>query len=69
VNEYIRLIYVIVSFAKSLLMGGGFVMVSDYRRGWEDALDVALHFRDWELLKSIKRNLEARRMEMLKIGP
>jgi len=44
-------------------------MIGDYRRGWEDALDVALHFRDWELLESIRENLERRRLEMLKIGP
>ena len=44
-------------------------MISEYRRGWEDALDVALHYHDWDLLIELKKDLEKYRMETLRIGP
>lgn len=42
---------------------------SDYRRGWENALEVVLDLRDWEEIEDIERRLTENRVKKLRRGP
>lgn len=44
-------------------------MVSEYRRGWEDALDVVLDLKDWEKVERISKKMKKHRIGLLKRGP
>ena len=44
-------------------------MVSDYRRGWEDALDVVLELDDMNEVEAIRDRLRAERLTHLRQGP
>ena len=44
-------------------------MVSKYRRGWEDALDVVLELRDWDKVEEIRTKLERIKLMSLIRGP
>ena len=45
------------------------IMVSDYRRGWEDALDVALDLKDWKRTEIIRDKLRKQRIKFYEDGP
>ena len=44
-------------------------MVSDYRRGWEDALDVVLELDDMSVVEEIRDRLRAERLTHHRRGP
>ena len=44
-------------------------MVSEYRRGWEDALDVALELRDWEKIEKLRNQMSNERINSQINGP
>ena len=44
-------------------------MVSDYRRGWEDALDVVLDLGDMDEIEIIRDRLRKERITYLHQGP
>lgn len=45
------------------------IMVSDYRRGWEDALDTILELRDWNKAEMIRDRLRKQRVKFYEDGP
>ena len=45
------------------------IMVSDYRRGWEDALDVVLDLDDLNEIEKIRNRLRRERITHLHQGP
>ena len=44
-------------------------MVCDYRRGWEDALDVVLEINDMDEVMKIRDRLRETRISFLQGGP
>jgi len=44
-------------------------MISDYCRGWEDALEVALEERDWNKVEDVLSRLREHRIKILASGP
>lgn len=44
-------------------------MVSEYRRGWEDALDVVLELNDCNKIEEIRDRLRQERIIFLHQGP
>lgn len=45
------------------------MIISDYRRGWEDALDVVLDLKDWTRVKKIRDRLRRQRLDFFEGGP
>ena len=45
------------------------IMVCDYRRGWEDALDVVLEINDMDEVMKIRDRLRETRISFLQGGP
>jgi len=43
--------------------------MTEYYRGWEDALDVVLELHDWRKVESIQKNLRENRIKLLEGGP
>ena len=44
-------------------------MVNDYRRGWEDALDVVLTLKDWDAIQELRSRLINERVQSQINGP
>lgn len=44
-------------------------MISEYRRGWEDALDVVLELKDWDKIKLLYQKLRNYRIRITIDGP
>ena len=44
-------------------------MVSEYRRGWEDALDVVLTLRDWKKVENLRDKVRKKRINHYMRGP
>jgi len=44
-------------------------MVSEYRRGWEDALDVVLDIKDLKKAELIRNRLRRQRLKYYEDGP
>lgn len=45
------------------------LVISEYRRGWEDALDVALQLKDWKKIKELEKTLRMEKITFLLDGP